>query len=1008
MLTLKPNPMKKFVLILFVLAFCLKAVAQVSISVDNSTPDPSAMLDVKSPIKGLLPPRVALSATNLAVPVSSPAIGLQVYNTATAGTAPYIVNPGIYSWDGIQWVPANAPKGVNTGDMQYWNGTQWVLIPAGAYGQQLFFCNGIPVWGGCPPVLTTAAISSITANSAVSGGNITLDGGSPVIARGVCWSTSLNPTIADNKTTDGNGIGSFVSNITGLSPNTHYYIRSYATNSAMTGYGNELDFTTLCEFYPTVGVSIEASTNPVCDGSIVSLQAASTNGGLLPVYQWKINGVSVGTNNSVYMYTPTNNDAVQCILTSSLPCTSTPALSNTIIITVNPMLSVGVTIAASVNNVCAGNTVTFTATGTNTGTISSYQWKLGGNVISGATNMTYSYVPTNNDVVTCVLTSNTPCTLGNTATSNVITMIVNAAPESPTLGTHEPSQTQIVWNWNTVSGATGYKWNTTNNYTTATDMGTGLSKTETGLTCGTAYSRYVWAYNVCGYSQVTILTFATTPCGSFTCGQNVAINHVAGAVAPVNKTTTYNTVTNIPGETSKCWITSNLGSDHQASTVNDATEASAGWYWQFNRKQGYKHDGTTRTPNTTWISSISETSDWITANDPCAIELGPGWRIPTNTEWYDVDASGNWTNWNGPYNSGLKIHAAGDLNRNNGSLESRGSRGNYWNSAQIDGTLAWNLGFGSGDSDVNGNAKAFSFSIRCLRECSTAPNSPTSGTHTPSQTAIIWNWNSVNGSTGYKWNTTNDYSTATDMNTATTKTETGLTCNTAFTRYVWAYNTCGNSEGTPLTQTTTACPVPCGQNITINHIAGAVAPVAKTTTYGTVTNIPGETSKCWITSNLGSDHQATAVDDATEASAGWYWQFNRKQGYKHDGTIRTPNTIWISSISETSDWITANDPCNIELGTTWRIPTYTEWYNVDNTGGWTTWTGPWSSGLKMHAAGSLLYINGSLVSPGGVGHYWSSTQDVATRGWHLYFTSSYSYMGNYDKALGFSTRCIRD
>ncbi len=80
----------------------------------------------------------------------------------------------------------------------------------------------------------------------------------------------------------------------------------------------------------------------------------------------------------------------------------------------------------------------------------------------------------------------------------------------------------------------------------------------------------------------------------------------------------------------------------------------------------------------------------------------------------------------------------------------------------------------------------------------------------------------------------------------------------------------------------------CGSSLTINHVAGVVAPVTKTVTYGTVTNIPGETSKCWITSNLGADHQATAINDATEASAGWYWQFNRKQGYKHDGT--TQNT----------------------------------------------------------------------------------------------------------------------
>jgi hypothetical protein len=204
-------------------------------------------------------------------------------------------------------------------------------------------------------------------------------------------------------------------------------------------------------------------------------------------------------------------------------------------------------------------------------------------------------------------------------------------------------------------------------------------------------------------------------------------------------------------------------------------------------------------------------------------------------------------------------------------------------------------------------------------------------------------------------------------------------------------------------------PFSCGTPITINHFSGLIAPVNKTVTYGTVTNIPGETTKCWITSNLGSDYQATAVSDATEASAGWYWQFNRKQGYKHDGTTRTPNTTWINSISEYSDWITANDPCNIELGSTWRIPTSTEWYNVDNTGGWTSWNDSYGSMLKLHAAGYLNFSDGSLGNRGFVGDYWSSQQSDVSYGWFLNFSSGGSNMKNTAlKAYGFSVRCVRD
>jgi len=199
----------------------------------------------------------------------------------------------------------------------------------------------------------------------------------------------------------------------------------------------------------------------------------------------------------------------------------------------------------------------------------------------------------------------------------------------------------------------------------------------------------------------------------------------------------------------------------------------------------------------------------------------------------------------------------------------------------------------------------------------------------------------------------------------------------------------------------------CGGTLSINHAAGEVAPVTKTVNYGTVTNIPGETSKCWITSNLGADHQATAVSDATEPSAGWYWQFNRKQGYKHDDVTLTPNTTWIYPISENSDWIPANDPCALELGSGWRIPTSTELTNVDASGNWTSWTGPWNSSLKMHAAG-YLYSDGSLVDRGSYGYYWSSSQYSATLGWYLFFNSGNSSMNLYNKAYGFSLRCLRD
>ncbi|GEM_PF-270479 len=104
-----------------------------------------------------------------------------------------------------------------------------------------FFASGD---ASCVPILTTTPVSEISWATATSGGNITSDGGFPVVERGVCWSTMPSPTINDSKTTDGPGLGSFTSSLTGLSPTTTYYVRAYANNSINTGYGNELSFTT--------------------------------------------------------------------------------------------------------------------------------------------------------------------------------------------------------------------------------------------------------------------------------------------------------------------------------------------------------------------------------------------------------------------------------------------------------------------------------------------------------------------------------------------------------------------------------------------------------------------------------------------------------------------------------------------------------------------------------------------------------------------------------------------
>jgi uncharacterized protein (TIGR02145 family) len=121
------------------------------------------------------------------------------------------------------------------------------------------------------PVVTTYEVTAIKSTEALCGGTISSDGGFAVTTRGVCWSTDPNPTIDDNKTTDGAGAGSFTSQISGLQPKTNYYIRAYATNSNGTGYGMAMAFETIGAAVLTTAEVTEISyTTAVCGGTIVS------------------------------------------------------------------------------------------------------------------------------------------------------------------------------------------------------------------------------------------------------------------------------------------------------------------------------------------------------------------------------------------------------------------------------------------------------------------------------------------------------------------------------------------------------------------------------------------------------------------------------------------------------------------------------------------------------------------------------------------------------------------
>ena len=201
----------------------------------------------------------------------------------------------------------------------------------------------------------------------------------------------------------------------------------------------------------------------------------------------------------------------------------------------------------------------------------------------------------------------------------------------------------------------------------------------------------------------------------------------------------------------------------------------------------------------------------------------------------------------------------------------------------------------------------------------------------------------------------------------------------------------------------------CPETLIVTHKQGDISPLTQTTTYGVVESTLSGDTACWITQNLGATAQASSATDASVAARGWFWQFNRKQGYAHDGTTRTPSVLnWIDAIDENSDWLAANDPCTILLGSNWHIPTATEWANVNTNGAWATETDAYNSVLKMHSAGRLADADGSLILEGNRGFYWSSIQGASTTdGTLLRFDGSQSSMLDLVKAMPMSLRCIR-
>jgi hypothetical protein len=391
----------------------------------------------------------------------------------------------------------------------------------------MIIMQSCPVPKKFPPTVTTANVTDITQTSAISGGNVTKTGGEDVIARGVCWGTTQNPTTAMSITSDGKGNGAFTSSITGLSANTNYYVRAYATNSEGTSYGNEDAFITssiLPATLTTTVISSITSTTAVSGGNItndgggtITARGVCWNTETAPTISNSKTSDGTGTVSYTSSLTGLAANTMYYVRAYATNSAGT-AYGNEITFTTSAVTSTVPGVPTGVS-ATAGNTqatITFTAPANN-----------GGSAITGytVTSSPGSFTGTGSasPITVTGLTNGTAYTFTVTATNAIGTSVASSAsnsvtpstiPDAPTIGTATAGNAQAIISFtapgsNGGSAITGYT--VTSSPGGVTGTGTGSPITVTGLTNGTSYTFTVIATNANGNSAASAASNSVVP-----------------------------------------------------------------------------------------------------------------------------------------------------------------------------------------------------------------------------------------------------------------------------------------------------------------------------------------------------------------------------------------------------------------------------------------------------------------------------------------------------------------
>ncbi len=597
---------------------------------------------------------------------------------------------------------------------------------------------------------------------------------------------------------------------------------------------------------------------------------------------------------------------------------------------------------------------------------------------------------------------------------------------SPVEGIHIAARNAITWHWDTISGANGYKWNSVNDYQNALDLGSLNFKPESGLVCDSTYARYVWAYDHCTHSNPVMLVFSTLSCAP-SCGEPFIDSRNGKS---------YNTVT----IGNQCWMKENLDIglqiDNHIGMTNDGgiekycyddSPANCNIYggmYQWGEAVNY-------------LNGASNTSSWNPEPVTSVRGICPlGWHLPSKQEFDSLAAflggqdvaggamkeagTAHWASPNTGATNSSEFTALPGGYKPNLYYYNRTEYGYFWTSTNTAATTVniATLVYNTATLWLPLGTKSHAFSVRCLKDtCSSVPNAPSPGANLPNPDQIIWYWSTVPGALGYKWNAVNDYGTAIDLGSGTTYIENGLTCNTLYTRYVWAYNACGHSAPLLLNQTTNSCSGPCGQPYTDTRNGK---------TYSTVQI----GNQCWMRENMNIGGRLnTQVAQTNNATLEKYCLNDSETGCNLYGALYQWGEAvqYLNGASNTSSWNPV--PTGNVVGICpngWHIPSPAE---VDTLA---TYLGGYAiAGGKMKEFGISHWstpntgaTNSSLFTalPGGykpndyyyswmdLGYFWLSGENDPTHADYMLLTFQSASLGKNaaPKPYGYSVRCLQD